>query len=112
MTVGAFPLKGKIAVVTGGGSGINLSFVKLAVKAGARVIIADIKLTTEAEEFVKEAGDKVVIFETCDVTKRADLENLATVSSAKFHDVPDVWIAGAGVFEPVCPSTVINSHRD
>lgn len=30
MVVGNFPLANKIAVVTGGGSGINLAFVKLA----------------------------------------------------------------------------------
>ena len=104
MAVGDFPLKGKIAVVTGAGSGINLSFAQLAVQAGARVIVADLKLTEEGEAFMKGDGAKSAIFTKCDVSKRADLENLITVSEKEFGDVPDVYIAGAGVFEPVCVS--------
>ena len=101
MVVGAFPLKNKIAVITGGGSGINLSFARLAIDNGARVLIADLKLTKEAEEFVNKAGPRLVVFAKCDVTKRTDLENLAKASQKAFNDTPDVWIAGAGVFEPV-----------
>lgn len=101
MTFGNFPLKNKIAVVTGGGSGINLSFAEIAVQQGARVIIADLKLTEEGENFMKGNGAKPAIFTKCDVTKRADLQNLITVSEKEFGDVPDVYIAGAGVFEPV-----------
>jgi len=102
MMVGDFPLKGKIAVVTGAGSGINLSFAQLAVQAGARVIIADLKLTEDGDKFMKGEGAKSAIFAKCDVTKRADLENLIAVSEKEYGDVPDVYIAGAGVFEPVC----------
>jgi NAD(P)-dependent dehydrogenase (short-subunit alcohol dehydrogenase family) len=100
-TFGDFPLKGKIAVVTGGGSGINLSFVKLAVEEGARVIVADLKLTEDGERFMNGQGKQSTIFTKCDVTKRAELENLMAVSEKEFGDVPDVYIPGAGVFEPV-----------
>jgi NAD(P)-dependent dehydrogenase (short-subunit alcohol dehydrogenase family) len=102
MGVGDFPLRDKIAVVTGGGSGINLSFVKFAVQQGARVIVADLKLTEDGEKFMKGEGAKAAIFTKCDVVKRADLENLITVSEKEFGDVPDIYIAGAGVFDPVC----------
>jgi NAD(P)-dependent dehydrogenase (short-subunit alcohol dehydrogenase family) len=100
MPFGDFPLKGKIAAVTGAGSGINLSFAKLAVAQGARVIVADLKLTDEGEKFMKGEGAKAAVFTKCDVTRRADLENLITVSEKEFGDVPDIYIAGAGVFEP------------
>jgi len=106
MAVGAFPLNGKIAVVTGAGSGINLSFAQLAVQAGARVIVADLRRTEDCEKFLKGVG-KSAIFTKCDVAKRADLENLVLVSEKEFGDVPDVYIAGAGVFEPVCIKVVI-----
>jgi NAD(P)-dependent dehydrogenase (short-subunit alcohol dehydrogenase family) len=99
--IGDFPLKNKIAVVTGGGSGINLCFVQLAVQQGAKVIIADLRLTEEAQKFINGSTANSVIFEKCDVTKRADLENLIKVSEEKYGDIPDVYIAGAGVFEPV-----------
>ncbi|EPE34671.1 NAD(P)-binding Rossmann-fold containing protein [Glarea lozoyensis ATCC 20868] len=97
--IGDFPLKDKIAVVTGGGSGINLCFAQLAVQKGAKVIIADLKLTPEAEKFINSEAASA-IFTKCDVTRRADLENLIRVSEENYGDVPDVYIAGAGVFEP------------
>jgi len=97
--VGHFPLSGKIAVITGGGSGINLAFARLAVQKNARVIIADIQLTAEADEFLKY--EKNVVFQKCDVTKWTDLQNLIKVSEKEFGDVPDIYVAGAGVFEPV-----------
>ncbi|KAI9761865.1 MAG: hypothetical protein M4579_000805 [Chaenotheca gracillima] len=99
MEVGDFPLKGKIVVITGGGSGINLSFAKLSVAQGARVVIADLRLTAQAEEFKASAGDQV-IFQQCDVTRWSDLSALSGASEDAFGDSPDVWIAGAGVFEP------------
>ena len=81
--------------------GIGLSFVKLAAaQTGTKVIIGDLKLTAEAEDLI-DTNTKNVIFSRCDVTKRADLENLITVSVKEFGDVPDIYIAGAGVFEPV-----------
>ncbi|KAH6680388.1 hypothetical protein B0J14DRAFT_578524 [Halenospora varia] len=100
MPFGDFPLKDKIAVVTGAGSGINLSFAQFAVQAGARVIVADLKLTSDGEKFMSGEGAKAARFVKCDVSKRADLENLVTASQKEFGDVPDIYIAGAGVFEP------------
>ncbi len=78
--------------------GINLAFARNASSQGAKVVIADLRLTTEAEEFIKEAKD--VVFTKCDVAVWRDLQNLITVSKKEFGDVPDVYIAGAGVFEP------------
>ena len=101
MPCGDIVLKDKIVAVTGGGSGINLAFCKLAVQQGAKILIADIKLTDEGQTFVNTASSESVIFVKCDVRKRADLENLIAVSREKFSTVPDVYIAGAGVFEPV-----------
>ncbi|KAH0843991.1 hypothetical protein FOPE_08834 [Fonsecaea pedrosoi] len=100
MSVGEFPVKGKIVVVTGGGSGICLAFVKLAVQQGAQVLIGDLKLGPEAAAFATSAGPDVVKFVKCDVTDWRDLENLIVVSEREFGDVPDVYVPGAGVFEP------------
>jgi NAD(P)-dependent dehydrogenase (short-subunit alcohol dehydrogenase family) len=57
----ALSLKDKIVVVTGGGSGISLSYVKIAYELGSKIIIGDLKLTHEGEEFVKEADPKRVV---------------------------------------------------
>jgi len=101
MTFPDFPLAQKVAVITGAGSGINLAFARLCVQQGAKVIIADLKLTAEASTFISSVSSKSVIFVKCDVMKRSDLENLVVVSEKELGDVPDVWVAGAGVFEPV-----------
>jgi len=98
-----FPVVGKIAVITGAGSGINLAFARICIQQGAKVIFADLKLTPEASTFVDSLSPKEAVFVKCDVMKRDNLENLVVVSEKEFGDVPDVWIAGAGVFEPVRP---------
>ena len=101
MTFPDFPLAQKIAVITGAGSGINLAFARLCVQQGAKVIIADLKLTPEGSTFISSISSKSAVFVKCDVTKRCDLENLVVASEKEWDDVPDVWVAGAGVFEPV-----------
>ncbi|KAK7435170.1 hypothetical protein Landi51_13173 [Colletotrichum acutatum] len=45
----AYVVKGKFAVVTGAGSGINLAFVELLLQSGRSVILGDIGLRPEAE---------------------------------------------------------------
>lgn len=101
MPCGAINLKDKVAVVTGGGSGINLAFAKLAFEQGTKLVIADLKLTDEGQRFVDTVSSDRVVFAKCDVQKRSELENLITVSREKFGIIPEVYIAGAGVFEPV-----------
>ena len=101
MVVGDFPLDGQIAVVTGGGSGINLAFVRLALSAGARILIADLKLLPEAAELV-DSSDGKVEFTHCDVSDWSHLRSLPSEVQKAFGDdaIATVWIAGAGVFEP------------
>lgn len=80
--------------------GIGLACVRDALKAHAKaVIIADLRLTEEAKHLVNV--EKQVVFETCDVTVWNDLQNIADTSIKQFDDVPDLFIASAGVFEPV-----------
>ncbi|KAK5165009.1 hypothetical protein LTR04_001547 [Oleoguttula sp. CCFEE 6159] len=98
--LGDFPLAGKIVVITGGGSGIGLAFAKACLAASARVLIGDLKLTPEAEALIRESSSGKIHFTECDVTQWAHLQNLITVSTSRFGDVPDVYAPIAGVFEP------------
>jgi NAD(P)-dependent dehydrogenase (short-subunit alcohol dehydrogenase family) len=107
MPFGDFPLKSKIVLVTGAGSGINLSFARFCVQKDARVIVADLKLTEDGERFMAGEGAEAAVFAECDVTKRADLENLLKISEREVGDVPDVYVAGAGVFESVSISNTL-----
>lgn len=83
-------------------TGIGLSYALLAKSKGARaVLIADVSLTDEADYAIK--NNALIEFIQCDVTKWGDLQNIIDVSSKRFGDFPDVYVASAGVFEPVRP---------
>ncbi|GKZ21766.1 hypothetical protein AbraIFM66951_008770 [Aspergillus brasiliensis] len=95
---GDFPIDNKIVLVTGGGSGIGLQLCRQAAAHGARIIIADLRLIPEAQQFVDSSD--AVIFQRCDVRNWADLEALIQLSQDKWNDVPDVYVASAAIFEP------------
>lgn len=63
------------------------------------MLIADIQLSKEAEDLVNTQED--VHFQKCDVRNWHDLQLLIETSRTLWNDVPDVYIAGAGIFEPV-----------
>ncbi|KAI1623927.1 hypothetical protein EDD37DRAFT_592242 [Exophiala viscosa] len=100
MPCGDLALTNSVVLITGGGSGINFAFSKLVFEAGAKILIADLTLTEDARKFVASVPSEKVTFVKCDVTRRADLENLIKASRDTFGTVPDVYVAGAGVFEP------------
>lgn len=67
-------LQGKVAIITGGASGIGRATAQLFVREGAKVVIAD--LNREAgQETVQQIGNQV-IFEPADVTCAADCERV------------------------------------
>ena len=78
--------------------GIGLELAKLVLAKGAKVLIADLRPTPEAESLV---DGKTVLYVKTDVAKWSQLENIVTVSTRVFGDVPDVYVASAAVFEPV-----------
>lgn len=55
------------------------------------MLIGDLKLTKEAEEYVSQASSSDIAFEKCDVSSWDDLHNLISVSVEKFSAVPDVY---------------------
>ena len=70
-------LKGKIALITGGSSGIGQAAAKLFSREGAKVFIADINVT-EGEQTVKEIIDEggVANFVKTDVSRATEVEAL------------------------------------
>ena len=119
--VGDFPLKDKVVLVTGGGggqygpyfllifvltdigTGICACFVKRCADLGAKVINADLRMTPEGKKLLE--GYDNVVFQETDATKWDQLQRLVTISKEKFGATPDVYVGGAGVFEP--PVTLV-----
>ena len=93
-------LDGKVAVITGGSSGIGLATAKLFQQAGAKVAISG-RNQKSLDDAVKELGTGTVAVRS-DVSKLSDLDTLFEVVAKKLGRI-DVLFANAGVakFAPV-----------
>jgi dehydrogenase/reductase SDR family protein 4 len=81
-------LKGKVAIVTGGGRGIGKAIAQRLAEAGANVAIASRKmenLQSTAEEFKSLPGKTVPI--ACHVGRVADLENLVRETESRLGPI-------------------------
>jgi NAD(P)-dependent dehydrogenase (short-subunit alcohol dehydrogenase family) len=75
-------LAGKVAIVTGGASGIGLASVELFVAEGARVLIADVN-DAAGEALAARLGEAAV-FRRTDVSSREDVQALVDFAIARF----------------------------
>lgn len=102
-------LQGKVAVVTGGNSGIGLATAKRFVEEGAHVVI-----TGRREKELKEAAASVgknVTTVTGDVTRLEDLDRLFAVVKEK-HGHIDVLFVNAGWGEVAPIQSASEAHFD
>ncbi|GLJ48283.1 hypothetical protein SUGI_1019330 [Cryptomeria japonica] len=86
-------LEGKVAIITGGASGIGEASVRLFTKHGAKVIIADI--SDEAGEKLAESLSPSATFIHCDVSKESDV-SAAVDSAMQKHGRVDIMFNNAG----------------
>jgi glucose 1-dehydrogenase len=91
-------LKGKVAIVTGGNSGIGMAIVLELARQGANIII-DYVVHPEANEPLEKqilALDDQVIAVKADVSQVAELQNLFVAAVKEFGRV-DIMVNNAGV---------------
>src|ERR1700692_2702106 len=101
-------LQGKIAVITGGTTGIGLAAAKLFVKEGAYVFITG-RRQKELDEAVQAIGTNVTGIQG-DVAKLADLDRLYEAVKSKGRI--DVVFANAGVAEFAPLGKITEEHFD
>jgi NAD(P)-dependent dehydrogenase (short-subunit alcohol dehydrogenase family) len=99
-------LEGKVAVVTGGNSGIGLATAKRFHEEGARVVISGRSQKT-LDEAVKTIGKDVIAVQA-DVSIAKDLDRLYATVSQKLGKI-DILFANAGIykFAPLTATTEV-----
>jgi len=80
-------LDGKVAVITGAGSGMGKASVKVFVREGAKVVAGDV--SGAEKDTAAEAGANVVPVH-CDVTKEANVEAMIATAVERFGRVDTV----------------------
>ena len=88
-------LQDRVAVVTGGASGIGAGTVRRLVQDGARVVLADIQ-GDAAELLAKDIGPEARAIRA-DVSPEADVAAAVDLAVSEFGGV-DIMFANAGVF--------------
>ena len=78
-------LKDKVAIVTGGASGLGYASVKKFIEHGAKVVIADIQ-DESGNKFAAQLGDNALYIHT-DVTKEASVKELVDATVAHFGNL-------------------------
>jgi len=88
-------LSGKIAVITGGASGIALGAVEMYVAEGAKIIVADIQAEKGARLEARFPGS--VYFSACDIRNEEDIARTIAMAEDKFGGLDIVLHAAASV---------------
>ena len=102
-------LQGKVAVITGGSTGIGFAAAKLFVEEGAYVFITG-RRQNELDEAVNAIGANVTGVQG-DVSKLADLDRLYATVKAEGRRI-DVVFANAGVGEFAALGAITEEHFD
>jgi len=106
-----FDLKGRTAVVTGGGRAIGLACVHALAEAGANVVIADVDeaVAGEGQAEMKAAGFEVSTV-AMDVTDSGQVSQVADALVAE-HGGVDILVNNAGIARSDTPAeTVTDEH--
>ena len=104
-------LKGKVAVITGGNSGIGLATAKRFVEEGAAVVIASSgRVANGGNEAAAYIGRNVTPVQG-DVSRLEDLDRLYTTVKEK-HGHLDILFANAGIGSVAPLGTITEDHFD
>jgi len=102
-------LKNKVAIVTGGGSGIGMETAKLFGHEGAQVVVADynVNLGNKTVQFIQETGHKACFFQV-DVVMFEQIHKMVQFALNKFGGI-DILFNSAGILQF---GTVLNTDEE
>ena len=97
-------LKGRVAIITGAGSGIGRTSALLFAREGAKVIVADYMAESgeETVKLIKEAGGEAT-FVKVDVSKAADTQRMVKTAIDSYGKL-DILDNNAGIEGPSAPT--------
>src|SRR5262245_54706844 len=101
-------LDGKVAVITGAGSGMAKASVKAFVREGAKVVAADVS-GAEKDTAAEVGGDVLPLH--CDVTEEADVEAMMRAAVDEFGRL-DAVCNVVGIAEGVMLADITMEHYD
>jgi NAD(P)-dependent dehydrogenase (short-subunit alcohol dehydrogenase family) len=92
-------LNGKVAVITGGGSGIGAATAKLFIAEGGQVLIVG-RTRDKLTQTVKEIDNDRISYATADVAKVEDTQRYLAEAVERYGGI-DVVVSNAGIEGPV-----------
>lgn len=94
-------LRGRAAVITGGGRGIGAAIARRLAEAGADLAIGDLNEANAAAvaDEMRQRFQVRTVATRLDVTESASLAALATLAETTFGRI-DIWVNNVGVFPP------------
>ncbi|OZF26080.1 SDR family NAD(P)-dependent oxidoreductase [Rhodococcus sp. 14-2483-1-2] len=102
-------LSGKVAVVTGGASGIGLALARAFLDEGMKVVIADIEIGALEQAVALLDGGDAVSAERCDVSDPESVQALAIAAVQRFGSVHvlcnNAGVESGGRIEDISPAT-------
>ena len=103
-------LSGKVAIITGGASGIGAAVVRRFAEEGAQVVAADIddQRGSAAADEVSQAGG-CAVFKRTDVSRAVEVEALVSETVDRFGKL-DVVLANAG-FQFIVPLADVSEQQ-
>ena len=104
-------LDGKIALITGAGSGIGRSTAVLFASEGAKVVVADYvpEGGQQTVEMIKNTGGTAIFVEV-DVSRAADIERMVQIATDTYGRI-DILYNNAGIQGPVMPMADIPENE-